>query len=218
MKVGINDIQKIVVGAMVLLLALTAFRGVALAGEKRFYAAPSIYRWILSEFKLSQDGGGSWTANLLTRDSVDFASVGIRDKAGEFISRRTLASGHYNRWTYTVSGLIVKGAVAVNPTEWGGTWEDGTTGVRYYYTNAAGRGDLYKGSPTEAETAAEEFGPTWVLHPIREGACDIDISAGGAITLKYWLGCWLIYIAYYGDDNKFTHSSWFFRDSSWLEF
>lgn len=190
----------------------------ALAEEKRFYAAPSVYRWTLSEFRLSQDGGASWTENLLTSPTADFASVGIGQKVGEFISDKALACGQHNRWKYTVSGLIVKGVVAVNPTEWGGTWEDGTTGVRYYYTNTAGRGDKYKGSSTEAETAAEEFGPVAVSNPAREGACDFGISASETMISKYWLGGQVIYIAHYGGDNKFTHGSWCFRDSSRLEF
>lgn len=191
---------------------------VALPGEERFYAAPSVYRWTLSEFKLSSDGGATWTENLLTEPTVDFASVEIGEKVGEFISDKALACDHYNRWTYTVSGLVVKGVVAVDPGQWGGTWEDGTTGIRYYYTNAAGKGDRYKDSPTDAQAAAEEFGPVSVTNPIREGSCDINISSNETIISKYWLGCWLIYIARYGDDNKFTYGSWLFKDRSRLEF
>ncbi|GAI17559.1 unnamed protein product, partial [marine sediment metagenome] len=172
----------------------------------------------LGEFKLSQDGGATWTENLLTSPTVDFASVEIGGKVGAIISGKALACGHYNRHTHTVSGLIGKGVVAVDPTEWGGTWENGKTGVRYYYTNAAGQSDKYKDSPADAQAAAEEFGPVSVTDPIREGSCDINISSNETIISKYWLGCWVTYIAHYGDDNKFTYGSWCFRDSSRLEF
>jgi len=191
----------------------------ALAGEKIFYAAPSVYRWILSEFKLSQDAGATWTESLLDGPtSVDFASVEVGEKAGEFISDTALACGHYDRVKYTISGVTGKGVMAVDPGKWGGTWEDGKTGLRYYYTNAAYQSDKYKDSLAEAEAAAEEMGPSAVVDPTRERNCNIDISAGETIISKYWLGCSLIYKAHYFDDNKFTYGSWGFRDSSKLEF
>lgn len=212
MKVVINNIEKIVAAGMVLFLVLVTSGGVAQAGHQDFYGTASVLRYNLSEFRLSQDDGATYTENLLDRNSVNFASVGIGEKAGEYISHKALACGHYNKKKYTAPSHTFKGIVAVDPDDWGGTWPAGDPGdphgTRYYYTDEAGTGASYKSDEDEAKNKAQET-EGMIAEPTREESCDIDISAGETTTLRLTIGIWLCYTAYYDDDDtkKFTNGT-----------
>lgn len=205
MKVVLNNMKKIVFSTTVLLLVLVTSGGVARAGHQHFHGTASVLRCTLSEFKLSQDKGTTYTENLLDGPtSVDWASKGEGQKQGEYISHKALPTGHYNYCTFKFSGFTFKGVVAVDPTQWEGTWDGSDDSIRYYYTNADGTSNKYKDNEGEAEAVAEE----WEIRDtvLGEGwaGVDLDISAGETSTLKLWEPCLIGYKAEYDDDKKFT--------------
>ncbi len=211
MKVVVNNVEKIVVAGMVLLLVLVTSGGLARAGQSGFQDTPSVMKFRASEIILSQDGGDSWTGNLLDPSTtLDIVSVGVGEKVGDFILGKALPTGHYNRLRATSTGSIflIKGIVAVDPDEigWGGTWPGGGTETRYYYTNAAGTGTTYQSSRAAAEAAGDYAEMEYLLGPgnVFETVIDIDISEGETTTLRLWVGLLLQYIAEYDGGKIFT--------------
>ncbi|GAG49426.1 unnamed protein product, partial [marine sediment metagenome] len=140
MKVVVDNIKKIVVFGMVLLLVLGIFGQLGFTQNsdydyEYFTGTVSVFIVEAVDLRLSQDDGDTWTANLLDGPvSLDIASVGVGEKVGNLISNKPLPTGTYNVMKIMVSSVISKGVVAVDPDDWGGTWIGGGIETRYYYT------------------------------------------------------------------------------------
>lgn len=220
MKVVVNNIKKIAVFGTVLLLVLGVFGGVASAGQlgftqnfdsgyEYFTGTASVFIIEAVDLRLSQDDGATWTVDLLDGPvSLDIASVGVGEKVGNLISNKPLPTGTYNVMKIMVSSATSKGVVEVDPDDWEGTWEDGKTGIRYYYTQADGTSDKYKDTLVDAEAAAEEYtlvvvdGSVWF-------EVDIHISAGETTVYQMGVPTYIDYTARYDDTLKFIEG-WFY--------
>ncbi len=212
MKVVVNNIKKIVVFGTVLLLVLGIFGGVASASPGYAYFTGTVSVLIIEavDLRLSQDGGDTWTANLLDGSiSLDFASVEAGEKVGNLISNKPLPTGTYNQMVILVSNITIKGAVEVDPGDWGGTWDGSNTDIRYYYTQADGTSDKYENTLVDAEAAAEEY--SFVYGEDVEFGIDIDIFAGETTVYSWEVPAYLEYEVEYDDEGtKEFIEGWFF--------